>query len=145
MTKGAFHYTKIFENFGPEMNGMLWSAWKFSGQNGRPPELVLLDRWSGLTETFSSTSKNLRFQSYFVKQQSKFRLNRKWIVSNRFRKRFLLKIPLAMNVWFGNHSLRCSRPTHALPGPQPLIRIVRLRISAQKLLCTNSQTLYTAV
>ena len=132
---------------------MLWSPWKFSGQSCRPPELVLLDRWSGLTETFSSTSKNLRFQSYFVKQQSgKFRLNRKCIVSSRFRKRcfnrtksfrFLLKIPLAMNVWFGNHSLRCSRPTHASPGP--LIRVVRLRIRAQKLLCTNSQTLYTAV
>ena len=43
--------------------------------------MVLLDGWSGPTETCRSTSKNFRFQSYFAKQQSKFRPKRKWIVS----------------------------------------------------------------
>ena len=41
---GAFHYAKIFGNFGREINGTLWSAWKFSVQSGTPPEGILFDR-----------------------------------------------------------------------------------------------------
>ena len=60
----------------------------FPCQNGPPPEVVLLDGWSGPTETSRSTSKNFRFQSYLVKQQSKFRSKRKWIVSMRLKTLF---------------------------------------------------------
>ena len=41
----------------------------FPGQNGPPQEVVLLDGWSGPTETSRSISKNFRFQSYLAKQQ----------------------------------------------------------------------------
>ena len=81
--------------------------WKFSRQSGQPPEVVLLDGWSGPTETSRSTSKNFRFQSYFAKQQSKFRPKRKWIVywkrcfNRTMLFHFLLMIPLIMSVWFG--------------------------------------------
>ena len=85
---GCFHYNKIFGNVGREINGTLWSAYKFSGQNGPPPEVVLLDGWSGPTETSRSIFKNFRFQSYLAKQQSKFRSKRKWTVSMRLRTLF---------------------------------------------------------
>ena len=60
----------------------------FPGQNGPPPEVVLLDGWSGPTETSRSISKNFRFQSYLAKQQSKFRSKRKWIVTMRLKTLF---------------------------------------------------------
>ena len=44
---------------------------KFSSQNGPPPEVVLFDGWSGLTEKSRSISKKFCFQSYLAKQQSK--------------------------------------------------------------------------
>ena len=31
-------------NFGPNVNGMVRTRWKFSGQSGPPPEVVLFDR-----------------------------------------------------------------------------------------------------
>ena len=37
---GAFHYAKIFRNFGREING----TWKLSVQSGPPPQGVLFDR-----------------------------------------------------------------------------------------------------
>ena len=78
----------LCQNFGGEINGTLWSAWKFSGQLGPPPEVVLLDGWSGPTKTSRSTSKNFRFQSYFAKQEPKFRPKHKWIVSMRLKTLF---------------------------------------------------------
>ena len=51
-------------------------------------QVVLLDGWSGPTETSRSISKNFRFQSYLAKQQSKFRSKRKWIVSMRLKTLF---------------------------------------------------------
>ena len=60
----------------------------FPGQNGPPQEVVLLDGWSGPTETSRSISKNFRFQSYLAKQQSKFRSKRKWIVTMRLKTLF---------------------------------------------------------
>ena len=129
ITQGAFHHTKIFGNFGRKINGTLWSVWKFSGQNGPLPEVVLLYGWSGPTETSRSTSKNFLFQSYFAKQQSKFRPKRKWIVSMRLKTLFQQNnvVPFSLDdstnheclVWQmeSTHSLRCSRPTHASPGP----------------------------
>ena len=41
---GAFHYAKISWNFGPNVNGTVRARWKFSGQSGPPPEVVLFDR-----------------------------------------------------------------------------------------------------
>ena len=35
---------KILENFGPNVNGTGRTRWKFSGQGGPPPEVVLFDR-----------------------------------------------------------------------------------------------------
>ena len=43
-TEGAFHYSKISGNFGPNVNGTVPPRWKFSGQSGPPPEVVLFDR-----------------------------------------------------------------------------------------------------
>jgi len=44
LTRSAFHYAKIFEYFGREINGTLSiSALKFSGQSGPPSEVVLFD------------------------------------------------------------------------------------------------------
>ena len=43
--KGAFHYAKITGNLGPNVNGTVRSRWKFSGQSGPPPEVVLFDRF----------------------------------------------------------------------------------------------------
>ena len=118
---GAFHYDKIFGNFGREINGTLQSAYKFSGQNGPPPEVVLLD---------GSISQNFRFQSYLaIKQQSKFWSKRKWIVSMRLKTLFQQNnvAPFCLDhstyqeglVWQmeNAYSLRCSRPTYAQPGP----------------------------
>ena len=65
-----------------------YSGGTVSGQNGPPPEVVPLDGWSCPTETSRSTFKNFRFQSYFAKQQSKFRPKRKWIVSMRLKTLF---------------------------------------------------------
>ena len=42
--RGAFHYAKISGNFGPNVNGTVPPRWKFSGQSGLPPEVVLFDR-----------------------------------------------------------------------------------------------------
>ena len=45
LTRRAFHYAKIFEYFGREINGTLpISALKFSCQRSPPPELALFDR-----------------------------------------------------------------------------------------------------
>ena len=41
---GAFHYAKISGNFGPNVNGTVRARWRFSGQSGPPPEVVLFDR-----------------------------------------------------------------------------------------------------
>ena len=36
-TKGAFHHAKFSRNFGPNLNGIIWPGWKFSGQSSPPP------------------------------------------------------------------------------------------------------------
>ena len=59
---------------------------------------------------------------------------------------FLLMIPLAMSVWFGKWKARIA---YVAAGPRThrldhWYSPSSLRISAQKILCTISQTLYTA-
>ena len=81
----------LYQNFRKFRSKNKWDALicvEISGQNGPPPEVVLFDGWSGLTETSRSISKNFRFQSYLAKQQSKFQLKRKWIVSMRLKTLF---------------------------------------------------------
>ena len=182
--------------------------------------MVLLDGWSGPTKTSRSTSKNFRFQSYFAKQQSKFRPKRKWIVSmwlTLFQlnnavpfslddstnhdclvwqmETFIASVAAAprthrLDYWYSSSSLRiahvryikiltwlrgflviflylvrfgflCARVSSGncetmeswkfgtlTLRPRSHVRILKYRkwaISGQKLLCTNSQTLYTAV
>ena len=43
-TTAAFHYAKISADFGSNVNGTVRPRWKFSGQSGPPPEVVLFDR-----------------------------------------------------------------------------------------------------
>ena len=67
----AFHCAKIVGIFGQlqEINGTLRPKWKFSGQSGPSPEMVLFDRSVRWTETCRSMiSKNSRLQSHFAKQ-----------------------------------------------------------------------------
>ena len=57
----------LYQNFRKFRSKNKWDALvcvEISGQNGPPPEVVLFDGWSGLTETSRSISKNFRFQSY---------------------------------------------------------------------------------
>ena len=58
---GAFHYAKISGNFGPNVNGTVRPRWKFSGQSGPPPEVVLFDR--SVQSDRKLPFRNFRFQS----------------------------------------------------------------------------------
>ena len=60
---GAFHYAKISGNFGPNVNGTVRSRWKFSGQSGPPPEVVLFDRFDRLDRKLPFHFRNFCFQS----------------------------------------------------------------------------------
>ena len=77
-----------FGNFGRDINGKLWSAWKFSGQSGSSPEVVLFDRSVCSDQTLPFHFQNSRFQSHFAMQWSKCRSKRKWIASIRLETLF---------------------------------------------------------
>ena len=47
ITRVDFHYTKISGNFCPNVDGTVWTRWKFSGQSRPPPEVILFDRSVG--------------------------------------------------------------------------------------------------
>ena len=43
-SKGPIHSTKISGIFGQKLNGSVRSEWKFTGQSGPPPNVVLFNR-----------------------------------------------------------------------------------------------------
>ena len=78
------------------VNGTRWSAWKFSGQSGLPPEVVLFDR-SVLVVPKILASKN------FAKKWLELRSNCKWSLDSLGIFIFLLKnvVPFSLDNFTG--------------------------------------------
>ena len=70
--KGAFHYAKISGNFGRNINGTLWSTWKFSEESGPPPEVVLFDRSVRSDRNLPFHFEKFSFPVPFTENESKF-------------------------------------------------------------------------